>query len=181
MVFGMLRRSVYVACGLCLATAVQAQDFALKTNALYWAAATPNLSFELKMAPKATLDLAAAYNPWTFQHDKKMRFWLAQPEFRYWFCETFEGHFIGFHLHGAQYYGGFNDKIYDGYLAGAGFSYGYDWIVAPHWNIEATLGVGYARLWYKEMPNVPCLKCYQNKALNYIGVTRVGLSVSYMF
>ena len=53
-----------------------------------------------------------------------MRFWLVQPELKYWFCEKSEGHFVGMHLHGAQYFGGFKKKRYDGYLAGGGFTYG---------------------------------------------------------
>lgn len=57
-----------------------AQDVALKTNGLYWLATTPNLGLEVALSRKVTLDLSAAYNPWTFKDDKKMRFWLAQPE-----------------------------------------------------------------------------------------------------
>ena len=92
-----------------------AQDVALKTNGLYWLATTPNVGLEVALSRKVTLDLSAAYNPWTFKDDKKMRFWLAQPEVKYWLCEKFEGHFIGVHLHGAQYFGGFKEKRYDGY------------------------------------------------------------------
>ena len=54
-----------------------AQDVALKTNLLFWATTSPNLGMELALAPQWTLDLSAAYNPWTFRNDKKMRFWLA--------------------------------------------------------------------------------------------------------
>ena len=96
------------------------QDFSLKTNALYWAAATPNIGLEVAVSNKVTLDVGGAYNPWTYSDDRKMRFWLVQPEARYWLCEKFEGHFFGVHLHGAQYFGGFTDKRYDGYLAGGG-------------------------------------------------------------
>ena len=159
----------------------EAQDFALKTNVLYWAATTPNLGAEVALGRKYTLELAGAYNPWTFKDDKKMRFWLVQPEFRYWFCEKFEGHFIGLHAHGAQYYGGFCDHRYDGYLAGAGITYGYDWILSPHWNLEAAIGLGYARLWYKESDRIPCLKCYERKHKDYWGVTKLAVSFSYIF
>ena len=148
-----------------------AQDVALKTNLLFWATTSPNLGMELALAPQWTLDLSAAYNPWTFRNDKKMRFWLAQPEARYWFCEKFEGHFVGMHLHGGQYYGGFSKKRYDGYLAGGGFTYGYDWILSPHWNIEAVVGVGYARLWYKETPCMKCIKNEKDGTFNYFGLT----------
>ncbi len=161
--------------------AVRAQNVAVKTNGLYWLAITPNVGVEIALSRKVTLDLSAAYNPWTFKDDKKMRFWLAQPEAKYWFCEKFEGHFVGVHIHGAQYFGGFNDKRYDGYLAGGGFTYGYDWILSPHWNIEAAIGIGYAHLWYKESPRIPCMKCYEDKHKNYFGPTKAAISLVYIF
>lgn len=159
----------------------KAQDVALKTNGLYWATTTPNVSVEVALSPKYTLELAGAYNPWTFKDDKKMRFWLVQPEVKYWFCEKFEGHFVGMHLHGAQFFGGFNKKRYDGYLAGGGITYGYDWILSPHWNLEAAIGIGYAHLWYKESPRIPCEKCYENKHKNYFGPTKAAVSLIYVF
>ena len=161
--------------------AASAQDVALKTNALFWATTSPSLGAEIALAPQWTIDLSAAYNPWTFRNDKKMRFWLAQPEARYWFCEKFEGHFVGLHLHGAQYYGGFSDTRYDGYLAGGGFTYGYDWILSPHWNLEAAIGIGYARLWYKESPRTICEKCHEDKTKNYFGPTKAAISLIYTF
>lgn len=164
----------------CMARMV-AQDLALKTNTLYWLTSTLNMEAELALSQKWTANLNVAYNPWTFSDDRKMRFLLLQPEARYWFCEKFEGHFIGAHLHGAQYFGGFKAKRYDGYLAGGGIVYGYDWILSPHWNLEAAIGLGYAYLWYKESPRIPCEKCHKNKHKNYLGPTKVALSLSYMF
>lgn len=158
------------------------QTVAVKTNALYWLAATPNIGLEVAMGNRVTLDLEGAYNPWTFKDDKKMRFWLAQPEVKYWFCEKFEGHYLGLHLHGAQFYGGFCDKRYDGYLAGGGLTYGYDWIISPHWNLELAAGVGYAHLWYKESDRrIPCIKCFEEKEGDYIGLTKLSLAFVYIF
>ena len=71
------------------------QSVALKTNGLYWLTTTPNAGVEVALSRKMTLDVSAAYNPWTFKDDKKMRFWLVQPELKYWLCEKFEGHFVG--------------------------------------------------------------------------------------
>ena len=90
-------------CMICLftCTAAWGQDVALKTNGLFWLTTTPNVGVEVALSPKYTLELAGAYNPWTFKDDKKMRFWLVQPELKYWFCEKFEGHFVSVHLHGA--------------------------------------------------------------------------------
>ncbi len=172
-------------CLMCLmylfTSATWGQDIAVKTNGLFWATTTPNLGLEIALSPKYTLDLSGAYNPWTFKDDKKMRFWLVQPELRYWLCEKFEGHFVGVHLHGAQYYGGFSDKRYDGYLAGGGLTYGYDWILSPRWNLEAAIGIGYARLWYKESPRTVCEKCHEDRTKNYFGPTKAAISLIYTF
>ena len=160
---------------------VSAQNVGLKTNGLYWLATTPNIGVETALSQKVTLELAGAYNPWTFKDNKKLRFWLAQPELKYWFCEKFEGHFIGVHAHGAQFYSTLARKRRDGYLAGGGVSYGYDWILSPHFNLEAELGFGYARLWYKESDCIPCIKSYEWKNKDYVGPTRASLSVVYFF
>ena len=76
---------------------------------------------------------------------------------------------------------GIQEKRYDGYLAGGGFTYGYDWILSPHWNLEAAIGIGYARLWYEESPRVYCEKCGEDKHKNYFGPTKAALSLIYIF
>ena len=170
---------------LCLAGSVSnracAQDVALKTNALYWMTTTTNAAAEIALSNKATLELSVAYNPWTFKDNKKLRFLLVQPEARYWMCEKFEGHFVGFHAHAAQFYSTLANRRRDGYLAGAGFSYGYDWILKPNLNLEAELGVGYAHLWYKESDCIPCIKKFERKHKNYVGPTRAAVSLVYFF
>lgn len=182
---GRLRKLVTISClllaAICSPVASSAQETAVKTNGLYWLTTTPNLGIEFGLGRQYTLELAGAYNPWTFSCDRKMKFWLAQPELKYWLCEKFEGHYVGMHLHGAQFFGGFHSKRYDGYLAGGGFSYGYNWILSPHWNLEAGIGIGYAHLWYKESPRIPCIKCYTREHKNYVGPTKVSLSFSYIF
>lgn len=162
-------------------TVVYSQDIAMKTNGLYWATSTLNMGVEAALSSQVTLEAAVAYNPWTFKENKKMHLLLAQPEIKYWLCEKYEGHFVGIHLHGAQFYGGFGSKLYDGYLAGGGVTYGYDWILSPHLNLEAAIGVGYAHLWYKQSPNLPCIKCQEKKNGNYIGPTKAALSLVYIF
>lgn len=160
--------------------AAVAQNAAVKTNGLYWAALAPNAGVEFVTGGKTSVELFGAYRPWTLVN-KDARFWLAQPELRYWLCEPLEGHFFGIHLLGAQYYAFSQKKIYDGYLAGGGITYGYDWILSPHWNLEALIGVGYARLWYKMRPNRPCAKCFSNETGNYVGPTKIAVTISYLF
>ena len=85
---------------LLVSISLSAQDVAVKTNLLYDATTTINLGAEIGVAPKWTVDLSANYNGWTFNDNKKWKHWMAQPEVRYWFCERFNGHFLGAHLLG---------------------------------------------------------------------------------
>ena len=44
---------------------LRAQDIAIKTNILYGALTyTPNLSLEVGIGKRSTLDLSGGYNPW---------------------------------------------------------------------------------------------------------------------
>ena len=55
---------VFLALCWCLGS-VKAQDVAVKTNLLYWATTTPNLSAELGLGKRTSLELTGGYNPWT--------------------------------------------------------------------------------------------------------------------
>ena len=123
--------------------------FAVRTNALYWATASLNAGFEVGLDPRTSWEVAGGYNPWTFGDNRKLKFWTAQTEFRYWLRRRFAGHFFGLHVLYADYNAGgvklfgMGDRRYEGFLYGAGLSYGYQWVVGRRWNIEAMLGVGY--------------------------------------
>ena len=89
--------------GLLISVGAKAQDVAIKTNILYDATATVNLGVEVGLAPKWTLDLSGNLNAWNVNRDERWKHWLVQPEARYWFCDRFSRHFVGFHLLGGQY------------------------------------------------------------------------------
>ncbi|MEG1650051.1 MAG: DUF3575 domain-containing protein, partial [Rikenellaceae bacterium] len=146
---------------MALTTTVDAQSVAIKTNLLYGAAAyTPNLGLEIGLGRKTTLDISGGYNPWNrdgkHENNKKLVHWLIQPEFRYWLCQRFNGHFFGAHALGGQYnISGHKllgmiskDYRYEGYMAGGGLTYGYQFVLGRRWNLEASIGIGYARLHY---------------------------------
>ena len=115
-----------------------------------------------------------------------MKNWLIQSELRYWLCERFNGHFVGGYLLYGQYnisnirYGGLGDFRRQGNLAGFGFSYGYQWILSPHWSMEGTLGLGYARLHYSKYPCKECGKRLSVNNRNYLGPTRAAVSIIYL-
>ena len=171
-----------------------AQKVALKTNLLYDATTTPNLGAELAMGKKSTLQLFYGLNPWKFASDrtKQLCHWLLMPEYRYWTCQKFNGHFFGIHALGGQYNVGgidlpnpvfkdLDEKRYEGWYAGGGLTYGYQWLLSRHWNLEASVGVGYIRFHYKEFPCTECGALIQENNKNYFGPTKFALNLMYCF
>lgn len=160
--------------------------FAVKTNALYWATTTANLGFEVGLSKKLTLDVSGNYNPWEFSDNKQIKHWLVQPELRYWLCERFYGHFFGLYAHYAEAnvsnlnIFGLGDYRYQGNIYGAGISYGYQWILNKRWSMEATVGVGYARLNFDKYNCGTCGSKISKEHKNYFGPTKVALSIIYV-
>lgn len=159
---------------------VHAQKMAIKTNALYDGTTTLSAELEFATGKKTSLSLLGAYNPWTFRNDKMMHLGAVQPAFRYWFCERFEGHFVGIHVHEVEFFGNLKSKRYDGHLVGTGISWGYDWILSNHWNIEAEVGFGINWVWFKESECIPCMKDYVRRKEHFFSPTRIALSIVYV-
>ncbi len=199
----MVRRINFITLVLCMAFLFSgnagAQKVAIKTNLLYDATSTLNLGVEFGLSKKWTLDVSGNYNPWTFNDNRKMKHWLVQPEARYWLCEKFNGHFLGMHAHGGQFnWGGMlpwgfrNGKMFgiesrqmsehrfQGWLAGAGISYGYQWILGNRWNLEASVGIGYAYLDYGKYKCEKCGEKIKDGHKNYLGPTKAAISIIYI-
>ena len=192
-----LFRMAMVFVGMMLATQLQAQKVAVKTNLLYDATATINAGIEFGLAPKWTLDLSGNFNGWTMSHDRKWKHWMAQPEARYWFCDRFAGHFLGFHALGGQYNVGhlknnikflgtdfskLSDSRYQGWFIGAGVAYGYAWVLNKHWNLEGESGVGYVYTEFDRFNSKGCgKKVEEDKNHHYFGPTKAAINLIYVF
>ena len=109
------------------------------------------------------------------------------PELRYWFCETFNRHFVGLHVPYLLYnvanikWLGTEDERHEGWGTGVGVSYGYSWLLSKHWNIEATVGVGYL---YLESDKYPCANCGRKQETikkHYFGPTQAAINLIYQF
>lgn len=165
----------------------KAQDVAVKTNLLYDATATINLGVEVGLAPKWTLDVSGNFNGWKMSDDRRWKHWLIQPEARYWFCDRFSRHFLGFHAVGGQYNVGgvdtginlfgtdfskLKDHRYQGWAVGAGIAYGYAWLLGEHWNLEFEIGFGYAYTKYDVYECVGCGRRVGDNDHHYIGPTK---------
>lgn len=177
---------------------------ALKTNLLYDATTTPNLGVEVGVGGKSTLNLVYGINPWHFNSDthgvRQAKHWVVMPEYRWWHCSRFNGSFIGVHLMGGEmnvanvdlpipgfFFQGANlqkavkSGRYQGPYAGVGFTYGYQWPLSRHWNLEAEIGAGYNHVWFDQYPCGECGTRISRGHANYLGLTKLGISLMYVF
>lgn len=186
---------------LVLGTA-DAQKVAVKTNSLYWLTTTPNAGFEFALGDRWTFEIAGGYNPWTLNKEEniKAKHFLVTPEFRYWFCESFQGHFIGINANYTQFNAGgihvpevfykveslgyFLDMLQysrsQGWAVGAGLTYGYAFPIARRWNMEFNLGLGW---WYTQYDRFESRTCglFQERIEKHaFGLTDLGISFIYM-
>lgn len=174
-----------------------AQDFSIKSNLLYDATGTVNLGIEAPVARQWTFDLSGNLNAWRFTETSVWKHYMIQPEFRYWLCNRFSGHWFGFHAHGGQYnVGGISnslsflgtdfsvltDRRYQGWFIGCGLSYGYAVPLGVHWNLDLGLGLGYS---YTMSDVYECQECgkhiHAGLPHHYLGITKLAVSLAYLF
>lgn len=152
---------------------------------------TPNLSGEVGLGKRTTLELSGSNNRWNRIGDKtdnkKFVHWTIRPEFRYWLDERFRGHFFGVNATYWQYnISGHNllwmfkkDYRYNGRALGGGITYGYNWRMNERWGAEFAIGLGVA---FMNHDKFECRYCgdkvvHENRV--YFGPTRVGISLVY--
>lgn len=193
-------KKILITLGMLLAIlpGAKAQNVGIKTNLFYDALLVPTLGVEVGLAPKWTFDLSGSLNNWTV-NDKKWKLWMVQPEARYWFCQRFNGNFLGIHALGGQYnfgnlnFGGRNflgtdlkaleDHRFQGWYVGAGVAYGHSWILDKHWNIEAEIGIGWVYTRFDKFKCQDCGKKLNDEPLdhNYFGPTKAAVNLIYIF
>lgn len=192
----MLLVSAAMACG----SSAFAQNVALKTNLLNDALTTPNLGIEVATGKKQTFNLVYGLNAWEYGSGRQAKHWVLMPEYRWWMCTRMNGHFLGVHALGGEFNAGninapvpgfffagdniakgIKDHRYEGKFLGAGFTYGYQWILSRHWNLEAEAGVGYAHVWNDKFRCSECGALEKSGQTNYFGLTKLGLSLMYVF
>ena len=188
----LLSSIVMVLCLFSFRTQAQEKQFALKSNLLYWATATPNVGMEFSAGKKGTLQMFYGWNPWKSAGERKLRHWVLQPEYRHWFCQPFNGWFVGVYLMGGEFnigevklpFGLFKelrDRRYEGWFAGGGITGGYQWMLSEHWNLEASLGLGYDYIRYDKFACGYCGEILKSSHRHYFGPTKLALSFIYIF
>lgn len=172
---------------------LSAQNVAVKTNFFYWATATPNIGAEVSIDRKNTAQMFFGLNPWKQSggDQSSLRHWSLMPEFRHWFCQSFNGWFVGAHLMGGEFnvsgvdipFGLLSTQKnhrYEGWFVGGGVSGGYQWPLSRHWNLETSLGLGYDFIKYDKYKCGTCGRKLKSSHTNYFGPTKAALSLIYV-
>lgn len=169
-------------------------SLAVKTNLLYDAALlTPNLSVEIGLGKRTTLEVGGSYswkglNGRSLENNKKRVHMILKPEFRYWLCERFDGHFFGVHALYTRYNIGttrvpmlFESKYrYDGHGFGGGITYGYHWAFAKRWGLEFAVGVGVVQMNYDRFDCAACSTESQPMKKTYFGPTNAAINLVFL-
>ena len=103
---------------------------------------------------------------------------------RYWFYESFVGHFLGQHLTYVGYDLGSRTRRYKGHAYGLGVSYGYAWMLSKRWNVALEAGVGLYRT--KDTRRDPTVSDWEDEYIyRYrrwtLAPTKLEVSFSYLF
>ena len=160
----------------------------IKTNLLADLTLSPNLGFEFRTGGHTSLEIVGQWNPFQFRGgETKWKHIGVQPEFRYWFKESFRSHFIGlqatyaFYNVGGLWNGPFTEFMHNnrfqGDLYGVGISWGHRWNFSRHWGLEVTAAVGYL---YKDQERYECQSCGKNlgdASHGYFGPTEIGVNL----
>lgn len=170
---------------------VCSQVVGVKSDVLSDLLTSPNLGVEVALSNRYSVDISAHYNGIELSSDKRWKHWFLQPEFRYWMCQPFGGHFLGVHA----LYGWYNvagvklpfgllpeieHERYEGPLFGAGLSYGYHFILSPRWGVETSIGVGMVHTRYERFRCFHCGEQTGSGNKNYVGPTKVAVSLIYL-
>lgn len=170
---------------------LKAQTIAVKSDLLTGALSSPNLSAEVKLSERFTLEAGLHYNPFSIGKDKYLKHWFVQPELRYWMYQPYKRSFLGINLMYGVYniskiklpfgiFKGMRSSRYEGDFVGIGISYGYHFILSSHWRVETSIGMGFLHTGYERYY---CSSCGEKTGAgnrNFIAPTKAAISLVYI-
>ena len=79
------------------------QKAAIRVNALSAIDGAFGGGISYAIGKRSTVELAGSLRPWKRSEEYVNRYWLLQPEYKYWTCQKYNGFFWGGYLNGAQF------------------------------------------------------------------------------
>ena len=167
-------------------TALHAQQIAVKTNGLMFAAMMPNVGCEFVVGERSSIDISA-FDAVNIYGNKAQMIGL-MPEYRYWFNgRPMTREFVGISALGTSYDITWGDNIYQGDAAGAGVTFGYALNLSKRLIVEFHGGFGAVYFKQKQYYKNDNLEDYtdgtaQANATGYkLLPIKIGVSISYIF
>lgn len=122
--------------------AASAQQFAIKTNALFDAALTPDIGIEIVTGEHSSVALSVFGHWKPYGIDSKMI--TVQPEYRFWFNgRPLVREYIGATAFASSYDMTINNHVYAGNAVSLGITGGYVFPLGERWNFELSGGFGF--------------------------------------
>jgi len=160
------KRLIILTIFLCVSSVLtaNAQRAAVRNNLLYDATLTPNIGFDVRVDSLWTVGGIVGFNAWDIDKEanKKWRHLLLAASARRWLGDSLyhksyvEGDLVYSHFNVSNtkipfgLYKAAQNKRLQGDLIALGGKYGYSWILARSWRIEAEAGIAIGYAWFKE-------------------------------
>lgn len=119
-----------------------AQRVAVRTNAMQWAAASPNLGLEFALGNYFTLECTAGACPFRVMDKWYFKHLHVQPELKYWFQNLMSRNYVGITAFVSTFDLAMGKRAAYGDAYAVGATYGYQWVISRRWNIELAAGLG---------------------------------------
>ena len=154
----------------------------LKSDALPWCLAIPNIGAEVTFGEKwsATLDLW--FCPWKISDKFSVKTVGIFPEGRWWLKTNQGGSFFNVHFNLAWFNVRANHYRYQDEgrpLLGAGIGYGYRLNIHKRWSVEFEIGAGMANMKYNRYYNVTNGALQDQRVSTYWGIDRASVTFIY--
>lgn len=176
---------------ICMGT-TRAQHLAISNNLLFDAAGALSAGVEMPLSKSTSIEAYGSVRPWKRGDYSVHKHWTVQTQFRIWPCQVMNGFFFGPYVHAAEFNIGNHDiafgllnglkpNRYEGWLIGGGLGCGYEYAIAKHWNIGAEAGIGYTYINNKKYDCEKCGRMKDDDVYHYVGLSRLALSLIYVF
>lgn len=166
---------------------------ALRTNLLYDATLSPNLGVDVRVDSAWTVGLLVGINAWDINKAENKKWRHALFSFRarnYLKHSAFHKNYLGGDLIYSHYnvgntkipfglYSAVKNRRLQGDLIALGGKYGYSWIMARDWRIEAEAGVAVGYAWFKEYDCPHCGTFLGNGDRIFL-LPQLGINVVYI-
>lgn len=170
----------------------KAQHIAITNNVVFDAMGALSAGIEFPVAKRSSIEVYGSLRPWKRTENGVHKHWLMQTQYRFWPCQVMNGIFLGPYIHGGEFNIGNRGLIFglnpnlkpyrfEGWLLGAGFGVGYEFVLAKHWNLGFDVGFGYTYIDYRKYNCEVCGVLKDEGGYHHWGLSKLGLCIMYVF